>query len=289
MSLANASGARLESDLLRSFLAVAATGSVTAGAERVFRSQSAISLQIRRLEEILGRRVFERRGRGVVLTAYGETLAPVAERVVGLLDAAVADARADGLAGTLRIGVPEEVGEGVLTAVVSRLARDHPRVELSVRSGISAGFPAAVERGDLDAALCDVETLPAGWSLLRRVERRWIASTRHRPQDRTPLPVALFDRACSWRDMAVDALDRSGRDYRVVFTSESTAGILAAVRAGMAVALVGDIDADPEIARVGELPDVDPCNIALALRPGLDRDLGIVIERVVRSAVGDPR
>lgn len=284
MNSANGSGQRLDSDLLRTFLAVAAAGSVTAGADRILRSQSAVSLQIKRLEETLGRRVFERRGRGVALTAYGETLIPVAERVVGLLDRTVAEARSDGLRGALRIGIPEEAGEDVLVAIAAHFAREHPQVELAVRCGISSGFPGAVERGDLDAAICDVERPGAGSTVLREVERFWVAARGHRPQTRSPLPLALFDRACTWRDLAVEALEAAGVEYRVVYTSESVAGIMAAVRSGTAVALVGDVGLAPGVARLDDLPAVPRSCLVLVRRDTLDAAIGDAVETVVRTA-----
>lgn len=284
MSTVNEFAARLDSDLLRTLLAVADAGSVTAGAERVLRSQSAVSLQIKRLEAILGRPVLERRGRGIALTAYGETLLPVAERVVRLLDSAVADAHAGGIRGRLCIGVPEEVGQEVLTALVSGISRAHPRVDLTVRCGISSGFPEAVARGELDAAICDVEAPAPGLPVLRTVARFWVAASGHDVVGRDPLPVALFDRACAWRDLAVEALEAAGRPYRVVYTSESVAGILASVRSGLAVALMGEIGMAKGIERVGGLPAVPRSHLVLMRREGLDAETGAAVEAASRAA-----
>lgn len=289
MSFANEFVSALDSDLLRTFRAVAAAGSVTAGARRVLRSQSAVSLQIRRLEEILGRRVFERRGRGIALTAYGETLVPIADRVVGLLDDAVADARAGELTGALRLGVPEEVGEPELAGLVAGLVRAHPRIDLAVRCGLSAGFPEAVASGDLDAAVCDVEAAETDWPVLATVARVWVTASTHHPETRNPLPVALFDRTCAWRDLAVEALERAGRPYRVVYTSESVAGIVAAVRSGLAVALMGEADMgrrEPGLERVEALPAVPPSRLVLMRRPRLDPEIAAAVETAMRSALG---
>lgn len=288
MSFINESAHALDSELLRTFRAVAAEGSVTAGAKRVLRSQSAVSLQIRRLEEILGRRVFERRGRGIALTAYGETLLPVADRVVGLLDDAVADARAGGLTGTLRLGVPEEVGEPVLAGLVAGFVRAHPRIDLAVRCGLSAGFPEAVASGDLDAAVCDVEASETDWPVLATVPRAWVTASAHHPEKRDPLPVALFDRDCAWRDLAVQALERTGRPYRIVYTSESVAGIVAAVRSGLAVALMGNADMGrwgPGLERVEGLPAVPPSRLVLMRRPRLDPEIGTALEAALETAM----
>lgn len=290
MSSANGSFPSLDSDLLRTFRAVAVSGSVTEGAKRVLRSQSAVSLQIKRLEETLGRRVFERRGRGVTLTAYGETLLPVADRVVRLLDEAVAEARAGEMLGPLRLGVPEEIGEAAHAALVARVVRDHPRIDLAVRCGLSAGFPDAVASGDLDAAICDLESGAADWPVLASVERVWVTSAAHHPERREPLPVALFDRACAWRHLAMEALERSGRSYRVVYSSESTAGLMAAVRSGLAVALMGTMEGGAMkprsgIERIEGLPTVSPSQLVLMHRPGLDPVTIAAVETACRAAL----
>jgi DNA-binding transcriptional LysR family regulator len=231
---------KLDSELLRSFLAVARNGSFSAAAASVFRSQSALSLQIKQLEGILGQAVFRRHARGVALTEVGEKLRPAAEAVVSLLDRTAGELRADPLRGRLRIGIPDEYADTLLPGVVARFARQHPRVELSVRCGLSAEFPAALERDELDLAAHAVETPAAGMLPLRRERTCWMVSREHAVQAREPLPVAVFDRACWWRDRALEALERSGRCYRIVFSSESVAGIAAAVSAGVAVGALGE-------------------------------------------------
>ena len=156
--------ARLDSELLRTFLAVAREGSFSRAAERVFRSQSAVSLQIKQLEGVLGRALFRRHARGVVLNDCGEKLLPAAEEVIALLDRTAGELRAEPLRGAIRVGIPDEYGSALLPVVIAQFLREHPRVELSVRCGFSAGFPAALERGEIDLALHAVEC-PREWML----------------------------------------------------------------------------------------------------------------------------
>ena len=228
----------LDSELLRTFLAIAASGSFSKGAERIFRSQSAASLQIKKLETLLGQPVFERHARGIALTATGEVLQPVAERVVDMIDSAVGTLRSGGLEGQLRMGVPDETGGMRLAGVIAGFIRDHPRVELTVRCSLSAAFPEALARGDLDLAVHAARTVPAGATPLRREETLWVASRHHPVHERDPVPVALYDRACWWREEALAALQASGRRYRLAYTTESIAGMTAAVEAGAAVGLL---------------------------------------------------
>lgn len=228
---------QLDSDLLRTFLAVTDAGSITGGAQVVHRSQSAVSLQIGQLEDLLGKPVFARHGRGVGLTETGEALLPVTRQVVQTLDRTRAEITGGGLVGRLRIGIPEEHGAGHLPDIIGRFARSHPAAELMVRSANSAEFPAALIAGKLDIAIHEVETMTERMTLLREVPIAWVGSRSHPVAQDGTLPVALFDRACWWRDAAIRSLDKSERDYRVVLTSESAGGITAAIKAGIAVGL----------------------------------------------------
>ncbi len=228
----------LDSDLLRTFLAVVDAGSVTGGAATALRSQSAVSVKIRKLEGVVGQPVFERHGRGVVLSPAGEALEPVARKVVRELDATLADISGSGLEGALRIGIPDDHSRGTLSRIVAEFSRHHPKVELVVQCALSAGFPRALATGALDLAVHEVEDLGPGMELLREDDMLWVASRAHGAQLRDPLPVAVFDRACWWRDVALKALRASGRAFRIVYTSESVPGVVAAIKAGIAIGVL---------------------------------------------------
>ena len=250
----------LDSGLLRTFLAVAEAGSITGGAGRVHRSQPAVSLQIGRLETVLGRPVFDRNGRGVRLTDTGERLLPVARQVVQRLDRAMAEISGSGLAGPLRIGIPDEHGKAHLSRIVAAFVHDHPNVELSVQCADSTGFPAALAERKLDLAVHEVAEVRPGMTLLREIPIGWVGAWRRPLHDEDPLPVALFDRACWWRDLALRTLETAGRPYRVVLTSESVAGVVAAVEAGIAVGVLAraNLNQDPALLHdypgLGEFP-----------------------------------
>ncbi|MEQ9638836.1 MAG: LysR substrate-binding domain-containing protein [Alphaproteobacteria bacterium] len=266
MSTANIEVGALDSDLLRTFLAVADAGSISAGATRIYRSQSAASLQIKQLEELLGRPVFDRHGRGVTLTPAGERLQPVARQVVGQLDSVLADLRQAPLAGALRVGIADEYGQDVLTRAIGRFARDHPRVDLDIRGSDSSGFPAALADDRLDLAVYEVEVLPPDAVLLYEEPTHWVTARRHRAHRRTPLPVALFDRDCWWRTRALHALDAAGRPYRVAFSSERVGAITAAIRAGIAVGLLGRSALADDLAVLEDFPAMPSSKLVLKRR-----------------------
>jgi DNA-binding transcriptional LysR family regulator len=286
------SAERLDSELLRTFLAVAESGSVSRGANRIFRSQSAASLQIKRLESLLGGQVFERHGRGVALTSTGENLLPIAQRVVRLLDGTLADLKAHKLEGSLRIGIPDEYGATVLPQVVAKFVRDNPRVELAIRCALSAGFPDALARGELDIAVYDTREPQPDADVLRTQRTVWATARNHRAHQADPLPLALFDRACWWRALALDALRASGRRFRIVYTSESVAGVVAAVEAGAAVGLLGEGSLQKGIAELTSndgFPAMPSSNLVLACRNGPHPNALRAMAEAIRAAFGATR
>lgn len=229
----------LDSELLRTFLAVAGTGSVTEGARLIGRSQSATSLQIMRLEEVIGRDLFERTGRGVTLTETGQRLMPVARDVKERLDAVLREITADGLRGTLRLGIPDDHGQAKLAKILSAFAQSHPQVVLEVTCTISTDFPELLSRGRLDLAVYEVETIGRNEEVVFEDPTCWVMSRYRDLLAEEPVPVALFDRACWWREAALKSLEARGRPYRIAFSSQSVAGVTAAVEAGIAIGLLG--------------------------------------------------
>ncbi|AMN55345.1 transcriptional regulator [Labrenzia sp. CP4] len=229
----------LDSELLRTFLAVAGTGSVTEGARLIGRSQSATSLQIMRLEEVIGRDLFERTGRGVTLTETGQRLMPVARDVKERLDAVLREITADGLRGKLRLGIPDDHGQAKLAKILSAFAQSHPQVELEVTCTISTDFPELLSRGKLDLAVYEVETIGRNEEVVFEDPTCWVMSRYRDLLAEEPVPVALFDRACWWREAALKSLEARGRPYRIAFSSQSVAGVTAAVEAGIAIGLLG--------------------------------------------------
>lgn len=260
----------LRSDLLRTFLAVAETGSVTDGATRVYRSQSAVSLQVRKLEDILGQPVFDRHGRGVVLTDAGERLLPVARDVTRKLDAALRELTADDLHGKLRLGIPDDQTKDRLSRIVAEFAQDHPLVDLDVTCALSTGFPDALASGALDIAIFEVAHPEPGADILQEERTCWMMSHHHDLLSRDPLPIALFDRDCWWRDAALDALGSAGRPFRVVYSSQSVAGVAAAIEAGIAIGLLGVSSMTEDLRRLEPedgFNDMPVSNLVLGLRP----------------------
>lgn len=228
--------ARLDSDLLRTFLAVAESGNFTRAAEGVGRTQSAISMQIKRLEEVVGEVLFERGARGVTLTERGTELVGNARRIVALLDETASAMRAAPLGGPVRIGIPEEYGQPVLSRALGAFAKRHSQVEVTVRFGYSVTQLAALAAGELDLAVVFEWQFPSGAEVLMNDPTVWVTSVHHNLHLERPLPVAMYTRHGWSREYALRSLEQRGIDYRFAYTSDTTNGLSLAVTAGLALA-----------------------------------------------------
>ena len=165
---------------------------------------------------------------------------PVARDVTRTLSSAMRDLTSDGMLGKIRLGIPDDHSQQMLSQIIGEFAQSHPRVELDVSCALSAGFPAALAAGDLDIAIYEVEQPDSRQEVLRTEQTFWMMSRHHNLLQRDPLPVALFDRECWWRDVALSALHASGRPFRIVYSSQSVAGVAAAIEAGVAIGLLSE-------------------------------------------------
>ena len=274
----------LNSDQLRTFLAILEAGSVTGGAARIGRSQSAASLQIRQLEDVVGQPLFRRHGRGVSLTVAGEKLRPVARNVVQSLDITLSELRGGGLKGKLRIGMPDDHSRGELARIVSEFAARHPDVELDVQCALGAGFADALKSGSLDLAIFEVQHPHDGDDVLRDGHLVWMCRHDSAVAASDVLPIAVFDRDCWWRDLALSSLETAGRPYQIVFTSESAVGVRAAVQAGIAAGLLSAADAPRALRPIPDLAMRIPTYLVLKKARGADGPICDAMCEAIRTA-----
>lgn len=225
-------------DLLKTFLAIIDTNGFTSASQVVHRTQSAISMQIKRLEETVGQPVFERNGRSFSLTAAGETLVPYARRMLKLHEEAVAAMIQPDMVGTVRIGTPDDYALRFLPNILSQFAKAYPRVQVSVRCEPSSHLAPALEKGEIDLTLLTGECYQNQGQIVRQDPTVWVTSGRHLVHEENPLPLATFQAECVFRSWMFQSLDRLDRPYRVAYQSPSTPGILAAVSAGLAVTVL---------------------------------------------------
>ncbi|HWI99400.1 MAG TPA: LysR substrate-binding domain-containing protein [Burkholderiales bacterium] len=277
----------LDIDLLRSFAAVADSGSFTAAAELVARTQSAVSVQIRRLEEILGHKVFERTSRSLALTRAGDTLLAYARRILELNDESVRRIAEPPVAGVIRLGITEYFVPTELPRILSRFAAAYPGVQLEVRMGISRDLRQDMAAGALDAALVRLaarERAKAIWS----EALNWMAREGDPPERGSVVPLALLPAPCWLRDHAIDSMKRLKRPWKLVFTGSSMASVQAAVGAGLGVSIMPRSSFLPGmqiLPRGREYPDPGRLDIGVLRGPRAPKDIVQALERVIRQTL----
>ena len=233
-------------DVLRGFVAGMELGSFAKAADRLGRSTSAVSAQLKKLEEQAGTPIFRKAGRGLALTEAGETMLAYARRLLALNDEAAAAVHGADLEGWVRLGLSEDFGEALLPAVLGRFARAHPRVRIEARIARSFDLLDRIGSGQLDLALAwgDGGALPHA-ERVAELPMRWVgpaAADRASPYGGPdePLPLAALEAPCLLRTAATTALDRAGIPWRLAFVSPSLGGLWAAVAAGLGVTIRTD-------------------------------------------------
>ncbi len=228
----------LDTDQLRSFVAIVDTGSFTRAAERVHKTQSAVSMHVRRLEERLGRALFLKNGRGVRLSEDGERLVEHARRMLQVEAEAVAALSRNALAGRIRLGIPDDYAEAVLPAILTRFTRRHPLVEISVVCDSSILLSERIAARDLDLAVVTDCAEFDGTEVLRQEQLRWVVGPGSRAHEQRPLPLALSGPSCAWRRAAVGRLDEAGIAWKLVVVSANQAAIAPIVQSGLAITVL---------------------------------------------------
>jgi DNA-binding transcriptional LysR family regulator len=258
----------LDIELLRSFVSVVDAGGFTRAGARVHRTQSTVSQQIKRLEESVGKPLLVRNGRQATPTEEGERLLTYARRILALAQEARDVVARPVVEGVVRLGLPEDFAAYRLVELLSDYVRGRPTLRLDVRSGLSATLRAALERGELDVALIK-RNASEGPSLAAWPERlQWVTSRRH-PVDmsRDPVPLAVAEQGCLYRDRLIHALEAAGRTWHIAYTSPNLSGIQAAVAVGLGVAILPDVAILPEhrIVDTDGFVPIDKTEIALVV------------------------
>ncbi|GKX34147.1 MAG: LysR family transcriptional regulator [Rhizobiaceae bacterium MnEN-MB40S] len=226
----------IDSDLLHTFVTIARYGNLTAAAGRLHRTQSAISVQLRKLESGLATSLFARTPRGMTLTPAGEKLLPRAQAILtGIREAA--ELFDEPLTGSIRVGLPDDFDETLLEQILGAFSRAHPGVHVEARSGCTSTYPEKIDSGLLDLAVCSSPDNRLGKALGTEATV-WAAKTGAVCREDDVAPLAILDRNCWWRNLPTDALDAAGRGYTIAFRSSSFASLQAAIRAGFAIGVL---------------------------------------------------
>jgi DNA-binding transcriptional LysR family regulator len=257
----------LDIDLLRCFVTVAERGGFTAAGEHLGRSQSAVSLKVKRLEELLGgKRILERTSRSLALTDEGELLLGYARRILELNDETVRRIGAPPAEGQLRFGIAEYFVPQHLPGILAAYARRQPKVRIEVRVGTTAALTAALDAGELDLVVGKRDPSDPRGRLVGREPLVWVAAEGFSIDAAQPLPLLVLPAPCSYRQAALGALEAGGRTWRVVLTSASIMGVQAAVTAGLGLAALGRGSVLPGMRVAGSregLPALPCCEVVV--------------------------
>jgi DNA-binding transcriptional LysR family regulator len=259
-------------DLLRTFVAIVDNGSFTRAAQRLSLTQSTVSLQIKRLEDGLARRLFDRDGRELRVTPDGEILLTYARQILGLGAEVLARLVGSEVSGVVRLGTPEDFATTHLSEVLACFARSHPQVALQVNCDFTLNLLDDFGKGRYDLILFKREPQgPTGGTKVWREMLDWVASPRVVVETGSPIPLVLAPAPDVYRKRALSALDAAGREWRIVYTSPSLAGLQAAVQAGLGVTVLPTemIPANMISVSAGlQLPKLPDTEIVLYRAPG---------------------
>lgn len=273
----------LNIDLLRAFIAVAETRHFTRAAERLNRGQSAVSMQIKRLEKAVGQKLLIRNRRHVTPTVEGEKLLGYAHRMVQLNAEALSSFGRDSVAGLVRLGATD-TSVSYLPPVLAAFAERYPLIELELSCSRSWEALDSFEARDVDIALV---SQPCGRDTGVQVRSEplcWAVSARSNIADQDPLPLAIFAPGCVYRDAALEALDACGRSYRLAYHSPNWGGLDAAVSAGLAVTVLPESALTPMLRPLGlddGMPPLPPIEILLFARQSGQSDAVAALENIV--------
>lgn len=257
----------LDIDLLRCFSIVAETGALSRAAERIGRSQAAVSMQMKRLEETVGQPLLNRTGRGVFMTVHGERLLNHARRILRSHDDAMAELSGRSLSGTLRFGCPDDYADAFLPALLRSFAELHPQVMIEVVCASTPRLVAQLDRNILDLALISIPRGAAG-AVLRQEDLVWVGPKNGDGDLPDPLRLALGDPDTLDHRAAIAALTQAKRAYQIAYSSGSLSGLLAVVRSGQAIAVLtkAAVPADLSIlSKKAGLPDLPKIGLVLQM------------------------
>jgi len=256
----------LDIDQLRTFIAIAETGSFTKAAEVVNKTQSAVSMQMKRLEERIERPIFARDGRSSKLTEDGVRLLDYARRLVKLTIETVAAFSDAALSGRVRLGVPDDYADRYLPEIRARFSRAYPSVELTVICEPTVRLLERIDGNEIDLAIVTNCESKRASETFRRERLLWVTSNRHSIHLEPRLPLALGRPSCIWRRTAIERLESIGRPYRVLYSSSNAGAVAAAVLAGLAVSVLPESGLRPgmRVLTAAEgFPELSTCRIGL--------------------------
>lgn len=277
----------LDMDALRTLLAADRLGSLNRAADRIGRSQSAVSQQMRKLETQIGQPLFRRQGRGLVLTEAGDLMLSYARRILELNDEALHAIRGSAIEGAVRFGLPGDFAESWLPTALGQFKRTHPAVRVEIVVERNGQLLERLDGGELDVVLAMGAENRADAEHLVTLPMAWIGPSDRdvRPPSGMPLDLALYKPPCMFRKAGTDALDKAGIPWRLAYTTGSLQSLWAGVAGGLGITLRTMAGVPPTLRRLGErdgLPALP--SVKLCIHSG-DRDTSSALVNLKRVVV----
>ncbi|MCF8033734.1 MAG: LysR family transcriptional regulator [Desulfarculaceae bacterium] len=261
-------------DLLQTFSSIAETGSFTQAGEAQHITQSAVSMQMKRLEGIVGHSLFQKRGRSLNLTSTGETLLEHTLMILKAHNEAVAAFARPDMFGRIRFGCPEEYASRFLPTVLADFRKAFPRIRVDLYGAESPELNQMLIREELDLCLLGIKA--EGGRVIHREPLVWATSSQGTAHAEDPVPLAVYHEGCCCRKEAMEVLRQAGKPFWIAFVSHSISSILAAVRAGLAVAPISAGSLEESFRTLGPengFPLLSMSELSLHQSPSADKEL----------------
>src|SRR5450830_1987471 len=226
----------LDLALLHSFKTIAECKSLSLASQRLHKTQAAISIQLKKLEELLGKRLIDRGHQTAELTSHGEVLLQYARKMLAMSDEVMDLFLNEQVSGTVRFGIPDDYASAFLPPVLKQFTERYPNVRVKIRNDISQNLFTALENGDLDLALVTLRNGDAKGEILRCDQLQWVAAAGFQLEPSAPIPLALYPHGCGYRRQILAALSSNQKDYEIAFECTGVTGVQLAVDSGLAIA-----------------------------------------------------
>lgn len=276
----------IELDLLKTIVAIANTGNFSAAADAVGRTPSAISMQVKKMEELVGRQLFIRQPRSALLNEDGHMLVAHARRVLAMNSELVSRFIAPDVTGIVRLGAIDHAVDQIVPTILREFSQSHPNIRVDVMVENSEPQEAQFRKGEIDIGLVTcTETSTANLGVEHLYSERlvWAGLKGGIAAEQVPLPVSVWEEGCVWRASALDGLDKQNRDYRITFKSPHMAGQKAGILADLAIAplpLSSCIDPIVVIDHHHDLPDLGCYSLGMLVRADAEPHVGVLADHI---------
>ncbi|MGE8061198.1 LysR substrate-binding domain-containing protein [Pseudomonas sp. NPDC089547] len=226
----------LDLALLYSFKVIAECKNISVASQRLNKTQGAVSIQLKKLEDLVGHRLIERGHQVAVLTSHGESMLQYARKMLALSEEALDFFVKGDVCGSIRFGIPDDYAGAFLPAVLKEFTQRYPKVNLKIRNDISHNLFTALEDGELDLALVTQRVADGHGEILRCDQLQWVSAAGFKVDRNAPIPLALYPHGCGYRRQILSALSGCQLDYDIAFECTGVAGVQLAVDSGLAIA-----------------------------------------------------